>query len=96
VAMKNPPHPGIGLRDDIEALGLSIANAAKGLGITRQQLYNIVNGKSALTPEMALRLEKGIGGTAEGWLRLQTAFDMAELRRREAEIDVKPLGNRAA
>ena len=96
MAMKNPPHPGVGLRDDIEALGLSIAEAAKGLGITRQQLYNIVNGRSALTPEMALRLEKGIGGTAEAWLRLQTAFDMAELRRREAEINVKPLGNRAA
>ena len=55
--MKNPPHPGAGLRDDIEALGLTVAETAAGLGVTRQQLYNITSGKSAITPEMALRLE---------------------------------------
>src|SRR3990170_168428 len=61
--MKNPPHPGIGLKDDIEELGLSVAEAAKGLGVTRQQLYNVINGKSVVTPEMAIRLEKAIGGS---------------------------------
>jgi len=54
--MKNPPHPGAGLKDDIEALGLSIAEAAAGLGVTRQQLYRIIRGQSGISPEMALRL----------------------------------------
>ncbi len=58
--MKNPPHPGPGIRDDIDALGLSIAEAAQGMGITRQQLYNLINGKSGITPEMAVRLEKAV------------------------------------
>ena len=61
MAMKNPPHPGPGIRDDIDALGLSIAEAAQGMGITRQQLYNLINGKSGITPEMAVRLEKAVG-----------------------------------
>lgn len=70
MAMKNPPHSGRLLRADIEALELSVAEAAEGLGITRQHLYNVVNGKSAITPDMAIRLEKGIGSSAETWLRL--------------------------
>jgi addiction module HigA family antidote len=80
MAMKNPPHPGPGIRDDIEALGLSIAEAAQGLGITRQQLYNLVNGKSGITPEMAVRLEKAVGSSADHWLRLQAAHDLAGIR----------------
>lgn len=62
--MKNPPHPGRLLRADIEALELSVAEAAKGLGVTRQQLYNVINGKSAITPDMAVRLEAGIAVAA--------------------------------
>jgi addiction module HigA family antidote len=96
MAMKNPPHPGFGLRDDIEALGLSIAEAAKGIGVTRQQLYNVINGKSAISSEMALRLEKAIGGTAESWLGLQTAYDLAQVRAREADIKVQRLAPKAA
>ncbi|GEM_PF-2751983 len=69
--MKNPPHPGHGIRYDLEALGLTIAEAAKGLGVTRQQLYNVVNGKSAISAEMAVRLEQAIGSTADAWLRMQ-------------------------
>ena len=57
--MKNPPHPGLGIRDEIDELGLSVAAAAEGLGVTRQQLYRVINGNSSITPEMALRLEKG-------------------------------------
>jgi addiction module HigA family antidote len=57
MAMKNPPHPGRGVRDDIEALGLTVAEAADALGVTRQQLYNVINGRSGITPEMALGLE---------------------------------------
>jgi addiction module HigA family antidote len=78
--MKNPAHPGSLLKDDLDALGLSIAEAARGLGVTRQQLYNVVSGKSAVTPEMALRLEQAIGGSADHWLRMQAAYDLARLR----------------
>jgi antitoxin HigA-1 len=84
--MKNPPHPGAGLKEDIEALGLSVANVAAGLGVTRQQLYRLIRGDSAISPDMAIRLEKGIGGTAEGWLRMQAAYDLARARRREIKV----------
>ncbi|MDB5507491.1 MAG: transcriptional regulator [Devosia sp.] len=84
--MKSPPHPGEGLRDDIEALGLTVAEAANGLGITRQQLNNILAGRSAITPETALRLEKAIGSTADHWLRLQAAYDLARLRGVELNV----------
>ena len=94
--MKNPPHPGLGLRDDLEALGLSVAGAAVGLGVTRQQLYNVLKGKSAISPDMALRLEKALGGTAEGWLTLQTAYDLAQARLRMADLSLKPLAPKVA
>jgi antitoxin HigA-1 len=95
--MKNPPHPGRGLKDDIDALGLTVAEAAEALGITRQQLYNIVSGRSGITAEMALRLEKGVGSTADAWLKMQAAYDLAQLRRRgETDIKVKKLAPRVA
>ncbi len=96
MAMKNPPHPGLGLRDDLDELGLSVASAAAGLGITRQQLYNVLNGKSGVTPDMALRLEKGIGGEAESWLALQAAYDLAQARLRSADMVVTRLAPRVA
>lgn len=80
MAMKNPPHPGLGLKDDLEALGLKVAAAATALGITRQQLYKVVNGQSAISAEMAVRLEQVIGGNADHWLRLQAAYDLAQVR----------------
>lgn len=89
--MKNPPHPGALIRENVTDLGLSIAEAAVGLGITRQQLYNVVNGKSSITPEMALRLEKAFGGSADMWLRMQANYDLAQLRAREHEIAVTRL-----
>ena len=89
--MKNPAHPGQLVRDDIEELGLSVAEAAHGLGLTRQQLYQIINGTSAITPEMALRLEKALGGTADFWMQMQVNFDLARIRARAAEIVVTPL-----
>lgn len=94
--MNNLPHPGRGIRDDLEALGVSVAEAAAGLGITRQQLYNVISGKSSITPDMAVRLEKGIGGTAEGWIALQTAYDLARARQRAAEISVARLAPKTA
>ena len=96
MAMKNPPHPGQGIRDDLEALGLSVAEAAEGLGVTRQQLHNVISGRSGITSEMALRLEKAIGGSAGHWLRLQAAYDLAQLRQREPEIVVRRLTPKVA
>ena len=87
--MKNPPHPGRLVKSNLEDMGLSIAKAAIGLGVTRQQLHRVVNGQSAISPEMAVRLEKAIGSTADAWLRMQAAYDLAGVRAREGEIVVK-------
>lgn len=94
--MNNPPHPGGLLKDDLEALNLSVAEAAEGLGITRQQLYNVINGKSAISPEMAVRLEQGIGGTAESWLRMQSTYNLAQARERAKEIHIERLTSKVA
>lgn len=86
--MKNPPHPGRVVRQEcIEPLGLTITGAAKVLGITRQALNNIVNGKAGMSPEMAVRISKAFGGSPEMWLRLQANYDLARIR--PDEIDVK-------
>jgi antitoxin HigA-1 len=90
MTMKNPPHPGLSVRHDcIEALDLTITEAADILGVTRQTLNNLVNGKAGISPEMAIRLDKAFGGGAEAWLRLQMAYDLAQARRHEGEIKVK-------
>lgn len=76
--MKNPPHPGRIVRQDcIQALGLTIGQAAEALGVTRQTLDRLVNERGGVSPEMALRLAKAFGSTPEMWLRLQAAFDLA-------------------
>src|SRR6476660_9833836 len=90
MAMKLPPHPGLSVRRDcIEPLGLTITEAAEILGVTRQAFNNLVNGKSGISPEMAIRLDKAFGGGAEAWLRLQMAYDLAQARQHESEIKVK-------
>ena len=94
--MKNPSHPGRLVKADIEELGLSVAEAADGLGVTRQQLYRVINGESGISPEMALRLEKAIGGTADAWLRMQAAHDLAQVRAQVHKIKVRRLGRRVA
>jgi len=94
--MKNPPHPGELIQDNLTELGLSVAQAAAGLGITRQQLYNVIAGRSALSPEMALRLEQAFGGTADAWLRMQIAHDLARLRARKDQPAIARLAPRAA
>jgi addiction module HigA family antidote len=92
MTMKNPPHPGLSLRHDcIEPLGLTITKAAEALGVTRQSLNNLVNGKSGISADMAIRLDKAFGGGAETWLRLQMVYDLAQARRHEADINVKPV-----
>jgi addiction module HigA family antidote len=93
--MKNPPHPGQSVRHDcVEPLGLTITEAADALGVTRQTLNNLVNGKSGISADMAIRLAKAFGGDAETWLRLQTAYDLAQARQHEGEIKVKPVSRR--
>lgn len=90
MAMKTPPHPGLSVRYDcLEPLGLSVTEGAKVLGVTRQALNNVVNGKAGISPEMAIRLDKAFGGTAEGWLALQTAYDLAQARKKELSIRVE-------
>jgi len=88
--LKNPPHPGRIVRQDcLEPLGLTVTQGAKVLGVTRQALNNLVNGKSGISPEMALRLSKAFGSTPEVWLRLQMNYDLAQIREREDEIAVE-------
>jgi addiction module HigA family antidote len=87
--MKNPVHPGRIVRHDcLEPLGLSVTEGAKVLGVTRQTLSNVINGKSGISPEMAIRLTKAFGSTAETWLRMQVAYDLAAARKDEAKIKV--------
>lgn len=88
--MKTPPHPGLSVRHDcLEPLGLSVTEGARVLGVSRQALNNLVNCKSAISPEMAIRLDKAFGGGAETWLRLQAAFDLAQAEKYADKIPVK-------
>ena len=89
--MKNPVHPGLLVKECLDDLSLSVAEAAKSLGITRQQLHNVVSGRSSVTPEMAIRFEKAFGGTADTWLRMQMNYDLAQVRKRAASIEVERL-----
>jgi addiction module HigA family antidote len=90
--MKNPPHPGEVVRDAIEnGLGLTVTAAAEGLGVSRKTLSQILNGRSNITTEMAIRLEKGIGSSAAAWLKMQMAYDLALAQRTAKSIRVKKL-----
>jgi addiction module HigA family antidote len=85
--MKNPPHPGrIVKQDCVEPLGLTITGAARALGVSRQALNNLVNGKGGISPEMAVRLSKAFGGSPEMWLRLQANYELAQVRQSEIEV----------
>ena len=88
MTMKNPPHPGELIGDTLDELDVTIVAAAKGLGITRQQLHNLIAGRSGITPEMAVKLEKAIGSTADTWLRMQMQRDLWEARQRADTIKV--------
>ena len=88
--MKNPVHPGRIVRHDcLEPLGLSVTAGAKILGVSRQTLNKIVNGKSGITPEMAIRLTKAFGSTEETWLRMQLVWDLAAALRNGSRIKVR-------
>lgn len=88
--MKEPPHPGLSVRHDcLEPLGLTITDGAKVLGVSRQALNSLVNGKGGISPEMAIRLDKAFGGSADAWLALQTAYDLAQAKKMAKNIIVK-------
>jgi addiction module HigA family antidote len=88
--MKEPPHPGLSVRHEcLEPLGLSVTEAAKVLGVSRQALNSLVNGKGGISPEMAIRLDKAFGGTADAWFALQNAYDLAQARKLARNINVK-------
>jgi antitoxin HigA-1 len=87
--MKNPPHPGFSIREAcLERSGLSVTDGAKFLGIARQTLSRVLNGQGAISPEMAIRLEKAGWSKADHWVRMQAAYDLAQARRFEDEIRV--------
>jgi antitoxin HigA-1 len=88
--MKNPPHPGGLIATEIvEALGLNVSKAAELLKVRRATLSDLLRGKAALTPEMALRIEKAFGPDMNHLLRMQLAYDVAKTRERARSILVK-------
>lgn len=94
--MKNPPHPGTHVRHDcLEPSGLTVTAGAKALGVTRQALNNLVNERSGISAEMAIRLEKLGWGTADGWISLQMNYDLSQARKNETSILVNPITDTA-
>lgn len=88
--MKNPPHPGLSVRINcLEPLSLSVTEAAKVLGVSRQALSRLINGQAGVSPEMAIRLSKAFGTTPDIWIRIQAAYDIAQAKRRQDQIKVK-------
>ena len=87
--MKSPPHPGHSIKDAcLEPLGLSVTEGAKVLGVARHTLSRLINGQAGISPEMAIRLEKAGWSNADHWLRVQAAYDLAQARQHEDEINV--------
>ena len=88
--MHNPPHPGEIVKwECLEPLGLTVTRAAEGLGVTRQALSDLVNGKAGVSVEMALRLSQAFGSTPETWLGMQTAYDLWRAHQRAKPIKVE-------
>ena len=88
--MKNPTHPGRSIRENcLVPLGLSVTEGAKVLGVARHTLSRVLNGHAAVSPEMAIRLEKAGWSNAEFWLRRQTSFNLARARMSEDQIKVR-------
>ena len=88
--MKNPPHPGRSIKENcLDPLGMNVTEAARVLGVARHTLSRVLNGHAAISPEMAIRLEKVGWSNAEFWLRRQTTYDLAQARNREDQIKVE-------
>ncbi|HUG80633.1 MAG TPA: HigA family addiction module antitoxin [Bryobacterales bacterium] len=87
--MKNPPHPGLSVRIDcLDPLGLSVTEAARKLGVSRATLSRLVHEQAGISPEMAIRFEKAGWSTADTWLRMQAAYELAQARAHEDQIIV--------
>ncbi len=90
MAMMNPPHPGETIWElCLEPLGLSVTAAAEGLGVTRKTLSKLLNGHSGISIEMAMRLSSGFGGSPESWLLQQNLYDIAKVRSKISNLNVK-------
>ena len=90
--MHNPPHPGEVLRElCIEPIGISVTDAAHALGVSRKTLSAILNGRSGISPEMALRLAKAFDTTPESWLNQQTQYDLWEVEQQAKDLKVRRL-----
>jgi len=88
--MLNPPHPGEVVRElCLDPLDLSVTAAAEGLGVTRKTLSELLNGHAGISPEMALRLSMGFGGSAESWLQQQALYDLAQTRKKAGNLNIK-------
>jgi addiction module HigA family antidote len=91
IRMKNPTHPGGFVKSEIiEAVGLSVTDAALVLGVTRPALSALLNERARLSPEMALRIEKAFGVSMDTLMRMQNSYDIAQTRQREGAIKVAP------
>ena len=90
--MHNPPHPGEILRElCLEPLDLSVTRAAEALRVSRKTLSAILNGRAGISPEMAIRLSKAFGTSAESWLNQQMQFDLWVAEQRLGDLDVEKL-----
>lgn len=92
MTMHNPAHPGEILKEMvIEPLELTITDVAEHLNVSRKTLSKVLNGRGAITPEMAVRLELAFAKpSAEHWLRLQSAYDLSVLKNQKASLHVQP------
>ena len=90
MVMHNPPHPGEVVRKlCIEPLDLTVTEAAQGLGVSRKTLSALLNGRFGISPEMAIRLSKAFGGSAESWLTQQAQYALWQALQKVDEIEVK-------
>ena len=93
--MKDPCHPGEIVRECLDGLKLNVTQGAAALGVTRTTLSRVLNGKAAVSPEMAVRLSKAFGSTAGFWMRLQMNYDLAQVEKAADQIRVKRVARRA-
>ena len=90
MVMKNPPHPGRSIKDAcLDPMGLTVTEGARVLDVARHTLSRLINAQAGISPDMAIRLEKAFGSSADVWLRMQAAYDLAQARTHENRIDVK-------
>ncbi len=91
MSMKNPPHPGRSIKENcLDPLGLNVTEAARALEVARHTLSRVLNGHAAISPDMAIRLEKAGWSNAAFWLRRQASYNLAQPRKREDRIQVSP------